>query len=55
VENNIKEAFRILLQYYDKFYRKGLLSRPADAPPVIGLEIASVDPDRITQVLLTNQ
>jgi len=55
VENNIKEAFRILLQYYDKFYRKGLLSRPADAPPVINLEAASVDPDRITQLLLTNQ
>lgn len=55
VENNIKEAFRILLQYYDKFYRKGLLSRPADAPPVINLEAATVDPDRITQLLLTNQ
>ncbi|GAB2675363.1 tRNA 2-selenouridine(34) synthase MnmH [Flavihumibacter cheonanensis] len=55
VENNIKEAFRILLQYYDKFYRKGLLSRPADAPTVINLEAASVDPDRITQLLLTNQ
>ena len=55
VENNVKEAFRILLQYYDKFYRKGLLSRPADAPPVVSLEVASVDPDRITQLLLTNQ
>lgn len=55
VENNIKEAFRILLQYYDKFYRKGLLSRPADAPPIISLEAAEVDPDRITQLLLTNQ
>lgn len=55
IENNIKEAFRILLQYYDKFYRKGLLSRPADAPPIINLEAASADPDRITQLLLTNQ
>ncbi|MCF1715326.1 tRNA 2-selenouridine(34) synthase MnmH [Flavihumibacter sp. RY-1] len=55
VENNIKEAFRILLQYYDKFYRKGLLSRPADAPPIINLEAAKADPDRITQLLLTNQ
>lgn len=55
IENNIKEAFRILLQYYDKFYRKGLLSRPADAPPIIKLEAASADPDRITQLLLTNQ
>jgi tRNA 2-selenouridine synthase len=26
-ENNIKEAFRILLHYYDKFYLKGLLNR----------------------------
>jgi tRNA 2-selenouridine synthase len=55
VESNIKEAFRILLQYYDKFYRKGLLSRPADAPPIINLEAAKADPDRITQILLTNQ
>jgi len=27
LENNIKECFRILLQYYDKFYTKGLQNR----------------------------
>jgi len=26
-EGNIEEAFRILLKYYDKFYKKGLLNR----------------------------
>ncbi len=55
VENNSKEAFRILLQYYDKFYRKGLSSRPAEAPPIIQLESETVDADRITQQLLTTQ
>ncbi|WP_290798063.1 tRNA 2-selenouridine(34) synthase MnmH [Flavihumibacter sp. UBA7668] len=55
IENNLTDAFRILLQYYDKFYRKGLASRSAHAPAIVQLNAASVDPDRLTQLLLTNQ
>ncbi len=54
VENNVEEAFRILLKYYDKFYLKGLSSRPSSAPEIKKLEAPAADPDRLTQLLLNN-
>ncbi|KYP13416.1 tRNA 2-selenouridine(34) synthase MnmH [Flavihumibacter sp. CACIAM 22H1] len=54
IENKTADAFRILLKYYDKFYRKGLSSRSSQAPAIVQLSAANADPDRLTQLLLTN-
>ena len=43
VENNIEDAFRILLKYYDKWYSKGLSNRKEFAGHCITLKPGTVD------------
>ncbi len=43
LENNFKEAFRILLAYYDKHYFKGLHNRKNAEQLITKIEAASVD------------
>ncbi|GAO42386.1 tRNA 2-selenouridine(34) synthase MnmH [Flavihumibacter petaseus] len=52
VEKEIRQAFAILLKYYDKFYTKSLNSRPADAKPLNRLNAVAVDTLRNTQLIL---
>ena len=34
LEENMKECFRILLKYYDKYYLKGLHNRESETHPI---------------------
>jgi tRNA 2-selenouridine synthase len=43
VENNHKECFRILLAYYDKYYKRGLAEREALHTPIINLPCEGVN------------
>lgn len=43
LEDNFKESFRILLKYYDKFYRKGLFNRDAAASLIKEIKADNVD------------
>lgn len=51
LENNHKEAFRILLTYYDKWYEKGLHNRETGAELVKKISYSSVDAPAITALL----
>ena len=51
IENDLDGAFDILLNYYDKWYLKGLHSREPGTP-VITISANGVDPVRNTQLLL---
>ena len=42
-EADVKEAFKILLRYYDKWYRKGLETRILDKKPVEHIKSEQVD------------
>ena len=42
-EDNYKECFEILLQYYDKLYKKGLLDRDEKNLQIINVDAATVD------------
>jgi tRNA 2-selenouridine synthase len=42
-EKNIKDAFSILLKYYDKLYHKGLEKREDPKPPIISYPSTKVD------------
>jgi len=42
-ENNIEEAFRILLKYYDKWYSKGLTNRKEFSSNCITVKLEKVD------------
>lgn len=53
VEKNTKEAFRILLQYYDKWYLKGLYAKDELARDIRPLTIPRVDDNLGTQALLS--
>jgi tRNA 2-selenouridine synthase len=52
VEKNTKEAFRILLQYYDKWYLKGLYAKDEQSRDIRPLQIPRVDDHAGTQALL---
>jgi tRNA 2-selenouridine synthase len=52
VENDLRECFRILLQYYDKLYQKSLHAREHADQQVAYLECAtSADPANVTLIL----
>jgi tRNA 2-selenouridine synthase len=53
VENNTREAFRILLQYYDKWYLKGLYSKDDGPRDIRKIPIATVSDNLGTQALLS--
>lgn len=53
VENNCKESFRILLQYYDKWYFKGLHKRPNVNDVLITIPSNTVDSNE-NYILLNN-
>jgi tRNA 2-selenouridine synthase len=42
-ENNIEDAFRILLKYYDKWYLKGLMNRKELSGQCISIKLERVD------------
>ncbi len=52
LENNHKECFRILLNYYDKQYDKSLQNRPQLKQHVHRLDFGSMDIDKISRRLL---
>jgi tRNA 2-selenouridine synthase len=52
IENNVRECFRILLQYYDKQYFKGLDNRPADADIITTIKCGEVCSEKNAQYLL---
>jgi tRNA 2-selenouridine synthase len=54
LENNIKEAFRILLKYYDKHYLKGLYNRENANDLIKLVETKSVDAIKNAALILNN-
>lgn len=52
-ENNFKESFRILLTYYDKWYRKGLYNRENLQELLNKIDCLSVDTKTNTQKILS--
>jgi tRNA 2-selenouridine synthase len=53
VEKNTKEAFRILLQYYDKWYVKGLYAKDERPRDIRKISIPRVDNQLGAQALLS--
>jgi tRNA 2-selenouridine synthase len=51
-EKNIKDAFSILLKYYDKLYHKGLEKREDPKPPIISYPSTKVDADANATLLI---
>ena len=51
-EDNIKECFRVLLQYYDKQYAKSLANRPDPSPPVITISCGQSGSNQTAQEVL---
>ncbi len=51
-EKNIKDAFSILLKYYDKLYHKGLEKREDPKPPIISYPSSKVDADANATLLI---
>ena len=51
-EENIRDAFRILLQYYDKTYDKALMGRENPLAKLNKINLSFVDTERNTQKLL---
>jgi len=51
LENNIKESFRILLQYYDKTYFKSLQNRDSLESQMTKIPMTSTDPTTNYQIL----
>ena len=51
-EKNIKDAFSILLKYYDKLYHKGLEKREDPKPPIISYNSTKVDADANATLLI---
>jgi len=51
-EKNIKDAFSILLKYYDKLYHKGLEKREDPKPPIISYNSTKVDADANAALLI---
>lgn len=51
-EDNIKECFRVLLQYYDKQYTKSLANRPDPPPPVTTINCTQSGSMQTAQTLL---
>jgi tRNA 2-selenouridine synthase len=43
IEDNCTESFRVLLQYYDKSYKKSLQSRPLPVDPALFIHCEKVD------------
>ena len=52
LENNLKESFRILLRYYDKWYEKGLYNRENPAELIKKIESQIVNNDINTNSLM---
>lgn len=52
VENNFKDAFAILLKYYDKYYGKALYNRENAEALINKIEAANVDTDINIELLL---
>ena len=51
-EKNIKDAFSILLKYYDKLYHKGLEKREDPKPPIISYPSTKVDAEANATLLI---
>lgn len=51
LEENISDAFRILLKYYDKWYYKGLYKRDNVSELLHEIKFDSVDPGRIAKII----
>ena len=51
-EKNIKDAFSILLKYYDKLYHKGLEKREDPKPPIISYPSTKLDADANATLLI---
>ncbi|MFZ9686822.1 MAG: tRNA 2-selenouridine(34) synthase MnmH [Chitinophagaceae bacterium] len=51
-EKNIKDAFSILLKYYDKLYHKGLEKREDPKPSIISYPSSKVDADANATLLI---
>ena len=54
LENNLKESFRILLKYYDKWYEKGLYNRENVIEQIKKIESQVVDNEINTNILMSN-
>ncbi len=54
LENNLKESFRILLKYYDKWYEKGLYNRENVIEQIKKIESQVVDNEVNTDILMSN-
>ncbi len=52
LEDNLKECFRVLLHYYDKYYLKGLQSRDEIEKPIAQLGCSHVSPIENSRKLL---
>ena len=52
LENDLKGAFRILLNYYDKYYEKSLFKRDNPDESVIRIRFQEFNQDKIVQTLL---
>ena len=56
LEGNKRNSFKVLLQYYDKHYLKGLNNRPNTAMQVLTIESPVVDAaSNVTRLLNKNQ
>jgi len=51
-EDNLREAFRVLLKYYDKLYEKGLNNRPAPQPRIQILDCEQPGSEHSAQLIL---
>ena len=54
LENDLKESFRILLKYYDKWYEKGLYNRENVEELIKKIEAQVVDNEINTEILMSN-
>jgi tRNA 2-selenouridine synthase len=54
IENNHKESFRILLAYYDKWYKKGLFARDNAKDLITTIKAEVVDTATNIQLLKQN-
>lgn len=55
MENQIKECFRILLTYYDKYYRKALAASGNPQKPFIKMEAQGTNAGQNIQLFLLHQ
>ena len=53
LEDNLLECFRILLNYYDKYYLKSHQKKPDSMPGYKKIHLEKIDPSKMAEILLS--